>query len=100
DDPVFPRRFIFPASVSLAPGGYLVVRFEPGEAVSATNTGFGIKQSGGSVYLYDKLVNGGSPLSSVTYGVQAADYSIGRVPGGSTNWTLTLPTRASANIAA
>src|SRR5205085_63437 len=42
----------------------------------------------------------GSVLSSVTYGLQAADFSIGRVPNGSTNWALTLPTFGANNIAA
>jgi hypothetical protein len=38
--------------------------------------------------------------SPVNYGVQAADWSIGRVPDGSTNWVLTRPTPALGNIAA
>ncbi|HKQ37900.1 MAG TPA: lamin tail domain-containing protein, partial [Verrucomicrobiae bacterium] len=97
DDLLDPRRFVFP-SVTIPSGGYYVVRFEPDEPISATNTGFGLKASGGGVFLYDKLSNGGSELDVVFYGVQARDFSIGRFPSGSTNWVLTLPTRRAANI--
>jgi hypothetical protein len=97
-DAATPRRFVFPSG-SIPSSGYYVVRFENSEPLSATNSGFGLKASGGSVYLYDRLANGGSLLSSVSYGVQARDFSIGRVPNGSSNWVLTLPTRRAANIA-
>ena len=82
DDALAPRRFVF-TSGSIPPLGFYVVRFEPDEAVSPTNTGFGLRASGGAVYLYDKLANGGSLLTAVNYGVQAPDYAIGRVPDGS-----------------
>ena len=100
-----PRAFVFPAGTTLAVGGYLVVTFDPSlpastNAESQPNTGFGLKDNGGSVYLYDKLANGGSLLDSLAYGVQANDYSVGRSPNGGTNWTLTLPTIGMANIAA
>ena len=98
DDLLDPRRFVFP-SVTIPAGGYYVLRFEPDEPISATNTGFGLKASGGGVFLYDKLSNGGSELDVLFYGVQARDFSIGRVPSGSSNWVLTLPTRRAANIA-
>ena len=92
------RRFVFPSG-TIPAQGYYVIRFEPDEPVSATNTGFGLKASGGFVILYDKLANGGSDLDVVWYGVQARDFSIGRVPSGGSNWVLTLPTRRAANIA-
>ncbi|HXG46776.1 MAG TPA: lamin tail domain-containing protein, partial [Methylomirabilota bacterium] len=98
DNATEPRRFVFP-SVTIPSLGYLVVRMEGSEPVSATNSGFGLKAGGGAVYLFDRLANGGSLLSSVTYGVQARDFSIGRVPDGSDNWVLTLPSRRAPNIA-
>ena len=61
------------------------------------NTNFALKASGGGVYLFDAPANGGSLLSAITYGLQAADLSIGRVPDGSTNWFLCGPTPAAAN---
>ena len=46
------------------------------------------------------LTNGGSLLDGVSYGLQASDYSIGRLPSGGTNWVLNLPTPGSLNLAA
>src|SRR6185503_3035144 len=63
------------------------------------NTNFALKSSGGVIYLFDSLANQGEFLDSIAYGVQTADLSIGRVPDGSTNWVLTLPTPNAANLA-
>lgn len=98
DDLLEPRRFVF-TSGSIPAQGHYVVRFEPNEAISPTNTGFGLKASGGALYLYDKLSNGGSLIDSLGYGVQARDFAVGRVPDGGSNWVLTLPTRRAANVA-
>jgi lamin tail-like protein/CotH protein/Big-like domain-containing protein len=98
DDLFDARRYVFP-SIVIPAQGYFVIRFEPDEPVSATNTGFGLKASGGEVYLSDSLANGGSLIDSVFYGVQARDFAIGRVPNGGSNWVLTLPTRRASNIA-
>ena len=100
-----PRRWVFPAGTTIPGRGYLKLRCD-GNAPAATNsgpvlnTGFGLKATGGSLYLFDKLANGGSLLSAITHGLQVADLSIGRVPDGSTNWSLCLPTPAGQNISA
>jgi len=57
------------------------------------NTNFALRSSGGGVYLFD----GSNLVSAITYGLQVADLSIGRVPDGSTNWFLCGPTPAAAN---
>ncbi len=100
-----PRRWEFPAGVSIPPFSYLKIRCEGSLPASTNNeallnTGFGLKASGGGLYLFDTLANGVGLLSGITYGLQAVDFTIGRVPDGSTNWTLTLPTPTTANIAA
>ncbi|MBI5387486.1 MAG: lamin tail domain-containing protein [Verrucomicrobia bacterium] len=95
-----PRKYVFASGLVLPSGGYYLLFCDGSAPASATNTGFGIKANGDGVYLFDTIANGGSLLDSVTYGVQANDYSIGRVPSGDTNWVLTLPTPASANLAA
>ncbi len=97
--PPVPRKYVFPNGVVIPAFGYLVIRCDSGAPASATNTGFGLKASGGSVYLYDKPANGGSEVDSVTYGLQAVDFSIGRVPSGDNNWVLTTPSFGSANNA-
>jgi hypothetical protein len=101
DDPANPRRWVIPSGVSLGASSYLVVRSDSKSAASAVNgpalnTGFGLRAGGGAVYLYDA---GASLLDAVTYGPQAADFSIARLPNGSGAWTLALPTAGSANIA-
>ncbi len=95
-----PRRWVFPAGSVCPAMGYRVIRFDAGAPVSSTNTGFGLKANGQSVYLFDKPGNGGTPIDSISFGLQTPDFAIGRLPNGGTNWTLTVPTAGSANIAA
>ena len=72
---------------------------DAGALPATNNTGFALKQTGGAVYLFDALARGGSLLNAITYGLQATDLSIGRVPDGSTNWFLNSPTPDAANAA-
>ena len=62
------------------------------------NTGFGLKASGDSLYLFNRPQSGGELLDGTSFGIQAPDWSIGRVPNGGSNWVLNLPTQGSANI--
>jgi hypothetical protein len=96
-----PRRWVVPAGVVLGATNYLVVRCDGKSAASATNgpvlnAGFGLRAGGGAVYLFDA---GASLVDALTYGPQAADFSVARVPSGSGAWALCLPTAGSANIA-
>jgi len=98
-----PRRWVFPPGVSLAPGGYLVLKFDSGSAPSTNNgpllnTGFGLNNNGDALYLYDAPARGGSEIDSVVFGLQAAEFSIGRVPVGTGPWQLTQPTRGAGNL--
>ncbi len=97
DDPTVPRRFVFASGSMIAPAGYLLVLFDSGADASTNNTGFGLKATGGSVYLFDAQTSGGGLLDAVTYGLQTADLSIGRIPDGGTNWILNSPTPGAAN---
>jgi hypothetical protein len=99
DNTTLPRRWVFPSGTILNAQSYLKVRFDPDLPSSTTNTGFGISANGGSVFLFNRIADGGSLLSSITYGLQAADFSIGRVPNGSVNWVLTQPTLGGPNFA-
>lgn len=99
-----PRRWVFPAGSVIASAGYRIVRFDS-EAPATTNfgavlnTGFGLKAAGDSVYLFNRPQSGGELLDSISFGIQAPDWSIGRVPNGGSNWVLCLPTQGSVNIA-
>jgi hypothetical protein len=97
DDVQEPRRYVFAAGAQIGAGRRLRLFCDGNLPVSTNNTGFGLKAAGGNVYLFDAPTNG--PLSTVTYGIQAADLSVGRVPDGSTNWVLTSPTPELANVA-
>lgn len=105
DSPATPRRWVFPSNTVLPPHGFLVVRCDAGAPPStnnsgALNTGFNLPANGGAIYLFDRPANGGALLDALSFGLQAADFSLGRVPDGSGAWTLGLPTAASANVAA
>ncbi|MHB8521724.1 MAG: lamin tail domain-containing protein [Limisphaerales bacterium] len=98
DDLANSRKWIFPPGASIAPGGYLVIDFDGGAPMSTVNTGFGLPATGATVYLFARLAEGGGLLDSVHFGLQIADYSIGRFPDGTGPWSLNLPTPAARNV--
>lgn len=100
DSTLTPRRYVFAPGTTIAALGYLRLRCDPDRPVSSTNTGFGLRSSGGAVYLFDKAANGGGLVNAVVHGLQAADFSIGRVPNGIGGFVLTVPTPEAANNAA
>ncbi len=100
DSTLTPRRWIIPGGTILNAQSFVKFRFNADAPASTTNAGFALKANGGGVFLFNKLADGGSLLSSVAYGLQAADFSIGRIPNGSANWTLNIPTLASGNLVA
>ncbi len=95
-----PDRWIFPQGSLIAPNGFFKIHFDDEKLSSTTNTGFGLKANGGSIYLFHSSTNGPALGDSVNYGLQAADWSIGRVPDGGTHWVLSRPTPAAPNVAA
>ncbi|MBN2505357.1 MAG: lamin tail domain-containing protein [Verrucomicrobia bacterium] len=100
DDPALPRRWVFPSGSLVPAMGFLKVRMDGSAPASSTNTGFGLKAEGGSLYLFYSPAEGGAMASGVTYGLQAADFTVGRVPDGSVNWVLCVPTAGAVNIPA
>lgn len=99
------RRWVFPAGSVIAAGGYRVVEFDSSSPATTNpaavlNTGFGLKASGDSIYMFNRPQSGGELLDAVSFGVQAADWSVGRVPSGGSNWVLNIPSQGSANLAA
>ncbi len=99
DDTTLPRRWVFSTGTIVAPGGYFRVRCNSSQPVSSTNTGFGLKGTGGAVYLFDNLASGGGLLDSIAYGLQIPDLSVGRSPNGvGTNWVLGIPSPTAANL--
>src|SRR5205807_6221765 len=59
------------------------------------HSGFGLKSSGSYLGLYQ----GGALVDSNSFGLQIADFTIGRIPSGPTGaWTLNRPSPGAANI--
>lgn len=106
DDIAAPGRWVFPPGTTIPSRGYRVVRFDSASpattnvGVAIPNTGFGLRAGGDEVYLFDTPARGGGLINSVVFGLQAADFSIGRIPNGAGPWELNLPTPGSVNIIA
>ena len=92
-----PRKFVIPAGTTLPANSYQVIYCNGLLPVSATNAPFNLASKGGGVYLFGKLVNGGSLLDSVNYGMQLPDKSLGRISNGTGPFSLNLPTRSALN---
>ncbi len=84
DDPRNPRKWRFPASSSIKPGGYVVVWADAdGTDRPGLHAGFTIPKAGGRVLLIDADGRGNQVLDSVLFsGAGRADRSLGRVPDG------------------
>lgn len=90
-----PLKFVFPPGTIVPSNGFLVVWCDATtNTTSGLHSGFALGRNGDSVFLYD---NAGIRVDAISFGPQAADYSIGRLSGA---WTLTTPTPAAANTAA
>ncbi len=104
DDLANRRRWVFPAGTTIQPLNYLRIRCDGDQPASTNsggvlNTGFGLKATGSGIYLFDPWPTNPA-LSQVNFGLQATDFSVGRVPDGVGEWMLCAPTPDSANIAA
>ena len=99
DSTIDPRRWVFPPGAVIGPRDYFLVRCDADLPASGANTGFGLKSDGDSVYLYDRPADGSSLLDFVIFGLQTADFSIGRMPGDRATWNLNLPTPGATNLA-
>ena len=97
DDPLLPRKFVFPAGTSLAAGGYLVVYADSELTAPGLHTDFALDAEGDQVRLYDTPANGGVLLDSIVFGFQIQNFSVSRTGAGSNIWALTAPTAAAAN---
>jgi hypothetical protein len=97
DDVLEPNRFLFPTNVLIPPQGYLVVWCDDATNLAGLHTGFALSGEGGTVTLCAPTADGPSVRDYVTYGLQADDLTVGRVPNGKGPWQLTRPTPGAAN---
>lgn len=100
DDLQWPRRWVFPQGTMLPAGQRLLLACNPDRPVSSTNTGFGLSAAGGVVYLLDRPELGQRVLDAVSYGAQAAGFTLARIPDAAGDWQLGIPTPAGPNVPA
>ncbi|MCA9262771.1 MAG: lamin tail domain-containing protein, partial [Planctomycetales bacterium] len=96
DNSLSPRKYVFPAGSSLAPGEYLVLSADGNLPASEHNTGFSLDGAGEMLLLYDRPSRGGALMDSVEFGLQVVDASLGRAIDG--RWLLSEPTLGTANV--
>ena len=89
DDLSEPARFVFPAGATIDAQGYFVVTNRDGQL----GFDFGLNANGETVSLLDAS---GDLIDSVSFGMQATDFSIGRT-GRFAEWNLTTPTIGKEN---
>jgi hypothetical protein len=100
DDPNAPRKFVFAPGTTIPASGFLVMYCDNNSPSSSNNTGFNLSASGATIFLFNSVTNGGGLIDSVSFGLQAADFSIGRSPNGSGTWGLNTPTPGAPNSTA
>lgn len=93
-----PRKYTFPEGCNIPAKGFYQIFCSSDKSASAYNTGFSLSANGETVYLFS-ATSTDTPLDQVTFGLQLTDYSIGRIPDGSGQFKLTVPTQSSANQA-
>ncbi len=97
NDPTNPRRWIFPEGITLRGRDYLVVYCDGNLPATTWNTGFGLSANGDAIYLFDQATN---RTDSIAFGLQVADFSIGRLQTAGGAWYLMRPTIGAANVQA
>lgn len=96
DDPLLPRKFVFPAGTNIAAGGYLVVYADLNTSAPGLHTGFALDAEGDVVQLRDSTP-GNALLDEIRFGFQLPDHSVSRTGPAANVWTLTTPTPGAAN---
>jgi len=92
DDIAVPAKFTFTGATIIAGGGYLIV-YADSAITSGIHTSFALNGDGDSLY----LMNGATTVDSVTFGPQAPDVSIGRLPNGTGAFAANTPTIGATN---
>ncbi len=97
DDPAVKDKYVFPAGTTIPAGGFLTVYADTATTSPGLHTGFGLDAKGDALYLYDTVASGQAVIDSVVFGLQVADFSIGRTGATLDVWALCTPTIGAAN---
>lgn len=95
DNPAQPRKYVFPAGTTIAPGGYLILYADSRSQPPGLHLGFAFDNDGEQALLFDRPDRGGALLDRVDFGAQLPGLSLGRGPDG--EWTLGRPTFGAVN---
>jgi hypothetical protein len=60
----------------------------------------GLNAAGGAVFLFNAPASGGALIDALRYGLQTPDFSVARLPNGTGNWGLAVPSAGGVNLAA
>ena len=91
DNPNKPRKFNFPAGVVIKANSYLTIWMNDNYEASGLHAGFAMDKDGDSIALFNPA---GERIDVVNFGLQLADYSIGRHED---SWKLNHPTPGKTN---
>jgi len=95
DDLEEPDKHTLDDSLSIEPGGFLVLFADDDEEEGARHVGFNLSAGGESIGLYRP---DGGAIDELDYGEMGTDISMARVPDGSSNWEVTdSPTPETSN---
>ncbi|TAL04995.1 MAG: hypothetical protein EPO07_04345, partial [Verrucomicrobia bacterium] len=87
------RKFVIPSGTNLAAGAYLVIWCDTATNAPGMHTSFALGKNGETISLFDNNTN---RVDALTFGLQLADKTVGRVGG---EWRLTVPTPKATNAA-
>lgn len=90
-----PHWYTFPENTVLGAGEFIVLEGGFSRVGDYDSLGFELKKHGGNLYLHGAADHGGKLLDSVSYGIQAANYTLGRI--NESAWTLCVPSFGAAN---
>ena len=97
DDPLLPPKYRVPPGTTIAAGGTLIFFADIAAPGTGLHTGFQLDKDGDSIFLYNAA---SAQIDTISFGPQAADFSIGRVGPTPGTWTLCTPTIGIASNAA
>lgn len=97
DDPLLPRKFVFPAGTTVPASGYLLIYADTATTAPGLHTGFALDAEGDQVRLYDTATSGGAELDAIVFGFQIPNHSLSRTGAGADLWALTNPTPSAPN---
>ncbi len=97
DDPLLSGRYVIPAGTTLAGGATYLLKADADTVNPGPHTGFGLDSGGEAVTLSKPNGVAWTVVDTVTFGLQIADLSVGRV-GADSHWDLNVPTPGAVNI--